>query len=162
MSTVKAIPDGYPIVIPYLYVKGAAKAIEFYKNVFGAVEKVRMPGPNESVGHAELTFGDSMVMLSDEHPQMGALGPQSVGGSPVTLHVYAADVDAVVQKAVAAGATLDRPVKNQFYGDRTGLIIDPFGHKWYVATHVEDVSPEEMKKRMAAVMGQAAGGVNAD
>ena len=157
MSNVKAIPDGYPIVIPYLYIKGAASAIEFYKNVFGAVEKVRMPGPNGSIGHAELKIGDSMVMLSDEHPQMGALGPQSVGGSPVALHVYAKDVDAVVKKAVDAGATVDRPVKNQFYGDRSGTITDPFGHRWYVATHVEDVAPEEMRKRMAAAMSQAAG-----
>ena len=158
MSSVKPIPDGYPIVIPYLYVKGAAKAIEFYKSVFGAAERVRMPGPNGSVGHAELKLGDSMIMLSDEHPTMGALGPQSVGGSPVTLHVYATDVDAVVKKALAAGATLERPVKDQFYGDRSGLLVDPFGHKWYVATHVEDVSPDEMKKRMAAAMSQAAGG----
>jgi PhnB protein len=157
MSNVKAIPDGYPIVIPYLHIRGAAKAIEFYKSVFGAVEKARMPGPNGSVGHAELKIGDSMVMLSDEHPEMGALGPQSVGGTPVTLHVYATDVDAVVQKAVAAGATLEQPVKNQFYGDRSGLLVDPFGHKWYVATHVEDVSPEEMKKRMAALSAGAGG-----
>ena len=155
--SVKAIPDGYPAVIPYLHIKGAARAIEFYRNVFGAVEKMRMPGPDGSVGHAELKIGDSMIMLSDERPTMGALAPQSVGGSPVTLHVYATDVDAVVQKAVAAGATPDGPVKNQFYGDRSGSIKDPFGHRWYVATHVEDVSPEEMKKRMAA-MSQAAGG----
>jgi PhnB protein len=156
MSNVKAIPDGYPVVIPYLHLKGAAKAIEFYKTVFGAKETVRMPGPNGSVMHAELKVGNSMIMLSDEHPQMGALGPQSVGGTPVTLHIYAEDVDAVVKKAVDAGATLSQPVKNQFYGDRTGLLIDPFGHKWYVATHMEDVSPEEMQKRMAA-MSQAAG-----
>jgi PhnB protein len=157
MSNVKAIPDGYPVVIPYLHVKGAARAIEFYKNVFGAVEKMRMPGPDGSVGHAELKIGDSILMLSDERPQIGALAPQSVGGSPVTIHIYATDVDAVVQKAVAAGAKLDQPVKNQFYGDRTGSITDPFGHKWHVATHVEDVSPDEMKKRMAT-MSQAAGG----
>jgi PhnB protein len=157
MSSVKAIPEGYPVVIPYLHVQGAAKAIEFYKSVFGAVETVRMPGPDGSVAHAELKIGDSIVMLSDEQPQRGALGFRSVGGSPVTMHVYVTDVDTVVQKAVAAGAKLDHPVKNQFYGDRTGPITDPFGHKWYVATHVEDVSSEEMKKRMAA-MGQAAGG----
>jgi PhnB protein len=158
MSNVKAIPDGYPVVTPYLYIKGATKAIEFYKQVFGAVERVRMPGPNGTVGHAELTIGDSMVMLSDEHPERGARSPQSVGGSPITLHVYATDVDAVVKKAVAAGAALEGEIKNQFYGDRSGMIVDPFGHKWYVATHVEDVTPEEMKKRMAAMASQAASG----
>ena len=158
MGNVKPIPEGYPAVIPYLHIRGAAKAIEYYKNAFGAVEAMRMPGPNGSVGHAELKIGDSVIMLSDEQPQMGTLSPESVGGSPVTLHIYSTDVDAVVQKAVAGGAKLDRPVKNQFYGDRSGLITDPFGHKWNVATHVEDVSPEEMRKRAAAAMSQAAGG----
>jgi PhnB protein len=157
MSNVKAIPDGYNTVIPYLYVKGAAKAIEFYKNVFGATERMRMPGKDGTVGHTELVIGDSVVMMSDEHPEFGALSPQTVGGSPITLHVYASNVDTVIERAVAAGATLDRPVKNQFYGDRTGSITDPFGHRWYVATHVEDVSPEEMQKRMAAAMSQGAG-----
>jgi PhnB protein len=158
MSNVKPIPKGYNSVIPYLYIKGAAKAIEFYKSAFGATEFVRMPEPNGQIMHAELKIGDSMIMLSDEHPQMGALSPQSVGGTPVTLHLYVANVDAVTQKAVDAGAKLDRPVKDQFYGDRTGSLTDPFGHKWYVATHVEDVSPEELKKRAAAAMSQSAGG----
>jgi len=157
MSAVKPIPDGYNSVIPYLHIKGAAQALEFYKSAFGAKEVVRMPGPGGQVMHAELKIGDSMIMLSDEHPQMGALGPQSVGGTPVTLHLYVENVDAVVQKAVAAGATLDQPVKDQFYGDRSGLLTDPFGHKWHVATHVEDVSPEDLKVRAAAAMSQSAG-----
>ena len=157
MSAVKPIPDGYNSVIPYLHIKGAARALEFYKSAFGAKEVLRMPGPGGQVMHAELKIGDSMIMLSDEHPQMGALGPQSVGGTPVTLHLYVENVDAVVQKAVAAGATLDQPVKDQFYGDRSGLLTDPFGHKWHVATHVEDVSPEDLKVRAAAAMSQSAG-----
>jgi PhnB protein len=158
MANVKPIPEGYNSVIPYLYIKGAANALEFYKRVFGAREVMRMPGPGGQIMHAELKIGDSIIMLSDEHPQMGALGPQSVGGTPVGLHVYVENVDAVVQKAVAAGAKLDRPVKDQFYGDRSGMLTDPFGHKWYVATHVEDVSPAELSKRAAAAMSQAAGG----
>ena len=157
MSKVKPIPDGYNTVIPYLYIKGAAKAIDFYKNVLGATERMRMPGQNGTVGHTELVIGDSVVMMSDEHPELGALSPQTVGGIPLSLHVYSSDVDAVIEKAVAAGAKLDRPVKNQFYGDRSGSIVDPFGYRWYIATHVEDVSPEEMKKRMAAAMSQGAG-----
>jgi PhnB protein len=157
MSAVKPIPDGYNSVIPYLHVKGAAQALEFYKSAFGAKEVLRMPGPGGQVMHAELKIGDSMIMLSDEHPQMGALGPQSVGGTPVTLHLYVENVDAVVRKAVAAGATLDQPVKDQFYGDRSGSLTDPFGHKWHVATHVEDVSPEDLKVRAAAAMSQSAG-----
>ena len=157
MSAVKPIPDGYNSVIPYLHIKGAAQALEFYKSAFGAKEVVRMPGPGGQVMHAELKIGDSMIMLSDEHPQMGALGPQSVGGTPVTLHLYVENVDAVVRKAVAAGATLDQPVKDQFYGDRSGSLTDPFGHKWHVATHVEDVSPEDLKVRAAAAMSQSAG-----
>jgi PhnB protein len=157
MGAVKPIPDGYNSLIPYLHVKGAAQAIEFYKTVFGATEKLRMPDPAGRVVHAELKIGDSMIMLSDEFPQMGALGPRSVGGTPVTLHLYVENVDAVAQKAVDAGATLDRPVKDQFYGDRSGSLTDPFGHKWHVATHVEDVPPEEMEKRAAAAMRQSAG-----
>lgn len=158
MSNVKAIPDGYNSVTPYMCIKGAAKAIEFYKSAFGATEFVRMAGPDGQIMHAELKIGDSIIMLSDEQPQRGALSPHSVGGTPITLHLYVANVDAVVQKAVDAGAKLDQPVKDQFYGDRTGSLTDPFGHKWYVATHVEDVSPEEMKKRAAAAMSKAASG----
>jgi PhnB protein len=147
---VKPIPDGYNGVTPYLIVDGAAQAIEFYKRAFGAVETFRMDGPQGKVGHAELKIGDSHVMLADEHPEMNARGPKTVGGSPISLVLYVEDVDAVVNRAVEAGAKLTRPVANQFYGDRTGGVEDPFGHAWYVATHVEDVSSEEMKKRAAA------------
>jgi len=157
MGNVKPIPEGYHTVTPYLYIRGAASAIDFYKNIFGATEIVRMPGPNGQIMHAELRIGDSVIMLADENPQMGALSPQSIGGVSSAFYVYLANVDAVVQKAVAVGAKLDRPVKDQFYGDRSGTVIDPFGHKWSIATHVEDVSPEEIGKRAAAAMSQAAG-----
>ncbi len=155
MANVKPVPEGFHTVTPYLFIKGAARAIEFYKNAFGAAEIVRMPGPGGQVMHAELKIGDSVVMLADENPQIGALSPQSIGGTGSGLNIYIPNVDAVVQKAVDAGAKLVRPVKDQFYGDRSGTLIDPFGHMWFVATHVEDVSPEEMRKRMAAA--QAAG-----
>jgi PhnB protein len=157
MSNVKPIPEGYHSLTPYLFVRNAAGAIEFYKSVFGATETMRMPGPNGQIMHAELKIGDSTVMLSDENPQMGALSPQSIGGTATGLNVYIANVDAVVQKAVDAGAKLVRPVKDQFYGDRSGSVIDPFGHLWSVATHVEDVSPEEIRKRASAAMSQTAG-----
>jgi len=147
---VKPIPDGYGSVTPYLIVNGAARAIEFYKQAFGATETFRMEGPGGRVGHAEIKIGDSHIMLADEHPEMGARGPQTIGGSPISLVLYVEDVDATVSQAVEAGAKLTRPVKNQFYGDRTGGLEDPFGHAWYVATHVEDVSEEEMHKRAAA------------
>jgi PhnB protein len=153
MSNVRPVPEGYHSVTPYLFIKGAASAIEFYKNVFGATEVMRMPGPNGQIMHAELRIGDSIVMLSDENPQMGALSPQSIGGTATGLNVYLANVDAVAQKAIDAGAKLVRPVKNQFYGDRSGTLIDPFGHMWSVATHVEDVPPEEMQKRMSQAAG---------
>jgi PhnB protein len=146
---VKPVPDGYHSVTPYLIVDGAARALDFYKQALGAEELVRMPGPGGRVAHAEVRIGDSMVMLADENAQMGARGPKSLGGSPITLMVYVEDVDKVFARAVAAGATVERPIANQFYGDRTGGIVDPFGHKWYLATHIEDVSPEEMKKRMS-------------
>ena len=147
---VKPIPDGYNGVTPYLIVDGAARAIEFYKQAFGATETFRMERPDGRVGHAEIKIGDSHVMLADEHPEMGARGPQSIGGSPISLVLYVEDVDATVNRAVEAGAKLTRPVANQFYGDRTGGLEDPFGHAWYVATHVEDLAPEEMQKRAAA------------
>lgn len=150
--SVKPIPEGYHSVTPYLICAGAAKAIEFYKQAFGATELVRMAGPDGKVGHAEVQIGDSIVMLADEHPQMGAVGPLTIGGTPVGLCVYVADVDAVFQRAIAAGAKEERPLQNQFYGDRSGTLIDPFGHKWTIATHIEDVTPEEMEKRMAAAM----------
>jgi PhnB protein len=145
----KPIPEGYSTVMPYLSVDGAAEAIEFYKTMFGAVESVRMPQPDGSIGHAELTIGDSVVMLSDEFPDMGVLSPKSIGGTPVTLNVYVDDADDVVDRAVSAGATVVQPIEDRFYGDRAGQILDPWGHRWNVATHVEDVSPEEMQRRLA-------------
>jgi PhnB protein len=157
MPNVKPTPEGYHSVTPYLFIKGAASAIDFYKKVFDATEITRVPSPNNQIMHAELRIGDSIIMLADENPQIGALSPQSLGGTASLLNVYIANVDAVAQKAVDAGAKLLRPVKDQFYGDRSGTLIDPFGHMWSVATHVEDVSPEEMKKRMAAATSQAAG-----
>ena len=157
MSSVKAIPEGYHNVTPYLFIRGAASAIEFYKSVFGAAEIVRMAGPNGKIMHAELKIGDSIVMLADENPQTGVMSPQTIGGFSTGLHLYVEDVDAVIQKAVDSGAKLLRPIKNQFYGDRSGSLLDPFGHMWSVATHIEDVSPEEMRKRMTAAMSQTAG-----
>ena len=159
MAGVKPIPDGYTSVIPYLIVDGAAKAIDFYKHAFGAIERFRIGSPGGRVGHAELTIGGSLIMLADEHPEMGAVAPPTVGGTPVGLHLYVEDVDAVAAKALAAGATLKRPVENQFYGDRLGSIVDPFGHLWHISTHVEDVSPEEIGRRAAAMAkGQGAKG----
>ena len=148
---VSAIPAGYHSVTPYLIIDGAAAAIEFYKKAFGATEVLRMPSPDGRIGHAEITVGDSHVMLADESREMNARAPRSGGGSPVSLLLYVEDVDRVVERAVAAGAKLVRPVEDKFYGDRMGGIEDPFGHQWYVGTHIEDVSPEEMKKRMAAM-----------
>jgi PhnB protein len=148
----KAIPKGYHTVTPYLIVKGAADAIEFYKKAFGAKELVRMPGPDGTVMHAEIKIGDSPIMLADEMPQMGHRSPQSLGGTPVGICLYVKDVDALAAQAVAAGATVQRPVMDQFYGDRSGTFGDPFGHQWTIATHVEDVSPQEMRKRMQAAM----------
>jgi PhnB protein len=148
---VKPIPEGYHSVTPYLIVDGAAAAIEFYKKVFGATEVVRMPAPGGRIGHAEIKIGDSHVMLADENPEMNARSPKAVGGSPISLLLYVENVDKIVERAVAAGAKLERPVEDKFYGDRMGAIEDPFGHQWYVGTHIEDVSPEEMKKRMAAM-----------
>ena len=154
---VKPIPDGYPQVTPYLVVDGAAAAIEFYNSVLGTTERMRMPAPGGKIGHAELELGNSVIMLADEAPEVGALSPPTVGGSPVTLMVYVEDVDDVVARAEQAGATVLRPVENQFYGDRSGQFEDPFGHRWSVASHVEDVSPEEMGRRMAE-MPDGAGG----
>jgi PhnB protein len=151
---VNPIPEGYHAVTPYLIINDAARAIDFYKKVFGATEVMRMVDPSGKVGHAEIQIGDSKIMLADEHPEMGHRSPQSLGGSPVGLHLYLKDVDGTVEKAVAAGAKLERPVKDQFYGDRSGQIRDPFGHVWNVSTHKEDVSPEEMEKRAAAAYKQ--------
>ena len=155
MTNVKPVPDGYHSVTPYLYIKGAARAIDFYKQAFGAVEVMRLASPDGKVGHAEIKIGDSHVMLADEFPEMGARSPQTIGGTPIGLMVYLADVDKVVDRAVKAGATLERPVEDKFYGDRMGGIVDPFGHRWYISTHIEDVPPAEMEKRAAAAMAAA-------
>jgi len=148
--SVKPIPDGYPRVTPYLIVNGASDAIAFYGKVLGAQERMRMPDPAGGIGHAELTLGDSVIMLADEHPEMGFQGPKTIGGTSVTISVYVDDVDATFSQAVQSGATVLRELENQFYGDRSGQFEDPFGHRWNIATHVEDVSPEEMGKRAAA------------
>ena len=147
---VKPIPDGYHAVTPYLSVHGAAAAIEFYKKAFGAKEVMRMPGPSGTIGHAEIDIGGSRVMLADEYPDMNIRGPKTFGGTPVHIHVYVEDVDKVANQAAAAGAKILRPVADQFYGDRVGSLEDPFGHVWHVATHKEDLSAEELKKRAAA------------
>jgi PhnB protein len=152
MATVKPIPDGYPRVIPYLSIDGAADAITFYGDVLGAEERVRMNGPDGKVGHAELAIGDGLIMLADPSPE-GAPTPKAVGGSPVTVMVYVEDVDAIFEKAIAAGADAITKPENQFYGDRAASFTDPFGHRWHIATHVEDVSPEDMEKRMAEMFG---------
>jgi len=157
MSKVPHIPKGYNSITPYLIVKGAAQAIDYYKKVFGATETVRMPGPDGKVGHAELKIGDSHIMLADENPGMGQghASAATIGASPVSLYLYLPDVDTVVERAVAAGAKILKPVQDQFYGDRSGFIQDPFGHLWGVATHVEDVSPQEMKERMKKMSSAA-------
>ena len=152
-AEVKAIPDNYPQVVPYLCVDGASAAIEFYRNVFGATERMRMAEPDGRLGHAELEIGTAVIMLSDEFPDQGVQAPKTIGGSPVTMSLYVEDVDDVFARATGAGATALSPVKNQFYGDRTGQFEDPFGHRWSVATHVENVSPEDMAERAAATSG---------
>lgn len=155
---VKPIPDGYHSVTPYLVVNDGAKAIDFYKQAFGAMELFRMDGPGGKVGHAEIRIGNSVVMLADEYPDMGFRSPRALGGSPVSLLVYVEDVDAQFRQAVAAGAKELRPVQDQFYGDRMGTLEDPFGHIWSLATHTEDVPPEEMRRRSEEMMKQHAGG----
>ena len=147
-----SIPDDYPRVTPYLYIDGASAAIDFYRSVLGARERMRMPGPDGKIGHAELDVGDSVIMLADSNPDMDVRSPKSIGGTPVALHVYVEDADGVFERAMQAGARQLRPVEDQFYGDRSGQFEDPFGHRWNVATHVEDVSPDEMAKRAAAAM----------
>jgi len=148
---VKAIPDGYHTITPYLVCQRASDAIAFYEKALGGVETVRMPGPGGSVMHAELKIGSSMLMLSDENPQRGALSPKTVGGTPVSIFIYTEDVDALFKRAVDAGATAVAPPTDMFWGDRFAQLTDPFGHSWAMATHKEDVSPQEMQKRMAAM-----------
>lgn len=150
------IPQGYHSVTPYLIIQGAAGAIDFYKRAFGAQELMRIAGPDGRIGHAEIRIGDSPVMLADEHPEMGYRSPQSIGGTPVSLMVYVERVDEIFRQAVSAGAKELQPVKDQFYGDRSGTLQDPFGHVWTVSTHVEDIAPEEMGRRAEEFMRQKA------
>jgi PhnB protein len=152
MSTkVKPIPDEFHTLTPYLTVKGAAQAIDFYKRAFGATERFRFPGPDgKTIGHAEIVIGDSILMMADEIPSMGNRSPQSFGGTPVSLLIYVEDVDTAYKRAIDAGAKVKMPVEDKFYGERAGCLEDPFGHQWTLMTHIEDVSPEEMRKRMDA------------
>jgi PhnB protein len=151
MSTVSPIPAGYHSVTPYLIVNDGAAALDFYVRAFGATEVMRIGAPGGKVGHAEIRIGDSHVMLAGEFPEMGAVSPTTLGGSPVSIVVYVPDVDALTAQAVAAGAELTRPIENKFYGDRMGSLKDPFGHTWHLATHIEDVSPDELQRRAAAM-----------
>ncbi|KIA64999.1 VOC family protein [Nocardia vulneris] len=153
MSEVKPVPEGYPVVSPGLAIDGAAAAIDFYKHVFGASERMRMPGPDGKVAHCELMFGNSLVMVGDPAEDLDFLDPKRVGGTPVNLYVYVEDADAAFAAAIGAGARELTPMTTQFYGDRSGAFEDPWGHRWTVATHVEDVSPEEMDRRMAEQFG---------
>ena len=150
---VKPIPEGYHSVTPYLIVSGASDAIAFYKKALGAQEVMRLADPGGKVHHAEIKIGDSRIMMADEHPELQALSPKTVGGSPVSIHLYVADVDGAVERAVAAGAKLVRPVADQFYGDRVGGIEDPFGYRWFIATHKEDLTMDEIRRRAAAQRG---------
>jgi PhnB protein len=150
MADVKPIPEGYHSLTPYLIIDGAAQALDYYKKAFGATELFRMER-GEKIGHAEMKIGDSPFMLSDEHPEMGFRGPKALGGSPVGLMIYVDDVDVVFKQAIEAGGVETRAIEDQFYGDRSGTLTDPFGHVWTVATHKEDVTPEEMDKRLAAM-----------
>jgi len=150
--SVSPIPEGYHSVTPYLIVNDGAAALDYYRRAFGAVEKMRLEGPDGKIGHAEIQIGDSVVMLADEFPQMGALSPQSIGGTPVGICLYVPNADSQFEQAIAAGGKIERPLQDQFYGDRSGTLIDPFGHKWTIATHIEDVTPEEIGRRMAAMM----------
>lgn len=147
MAAVNPIPDNYPRVTPYLCVDGASAAIDFYITVFGASERMRMPEPSGKIGHAELEIGDSMIMLADEFPEIGIHSPKTIGGTPVTINIYVEDVDAVFERALANGAESLRPLEDQFYGDRSGQFLDPFGHRWSVASRTEEISPEEMAGR---------------
>jgi PhnB protein len=151
MPALKPIPDGYHAVTPYLIVDDCAGAIAFYAKVFGATERMRHAMPDGRIGHAELAIGDSMIMLADAFPEQNACAPGAFGGSPVGLHLFVEDVDAVVARAISAGAAVIRPVADQFYSDRSGSVTDPFGHVWHVTTHIEDVSPDKIARRTTAL-----------
>jgi PhnB protein len=155
---VKPIPDGYHTATPYLIVGNGVEALDFYKRAFGAEELFRCPMPDGRMGHAEIQIGDSRIMLADEFPEMGAKSPKSLGGTPFGMCLYVLNSDEAFDRAVKAGATVMMPVKNQFYGDRSGTVIDPFGHKWTLATHVEDVAPDELKRRMDEMAKQHGSG----
>ena len=155
---VKPIPDGYHTATPYLIVKGAAEALEFYKRAFGAEERMRCPMPDGRMGHAEIQIGDSVVMLADEFPEFEAKGPASLGGTPVGIRLFVTDSDAVYKRAVAAGAKVLRPIQDQFYGDRSGTVTDPFGHQWTIATRTRDVPLEEIERAMKAMGGEKSAG----
>jgi PhnB protein len=154
---VRPVPQGHHTVAPYLIVRNAASALEFYRDAFQATELMRISSPQGRVGHAEIKIGNSVVMLADEYPEINARSPRSLGGSPVSIHLYVDDADAVADRAIAAGATVLRPVKDQFYGDRGGTVADPFGHIWHIATHKEDLTADELHQRAEAVMAQHSG-----
>lgn len=154
---VQTRPAGYPVLTPYLIVRGGAEAIAFYQRAFGAKERMRLPGPNGQVGHAELEFGDSLIMLADEAPEHDAIAPGSAGARSVSMHLYVPDVDAAMREAEAAGATVRHPASDKFYGDRSGTVMDPFGHVWHLSTHVEDVPDDELRRRVAAMLDQPKG-----
>jgi len=151
----KPVPAGYHTATPYLIIKGAGQAIEFYKKAFGAVEIMRFPTPDGCLGHAEIKIGDSHIMMADEHPDMGYVGPQTLKGTSCSILLYVEDADTVFNRAVAAGAKASEPMQDKFYGDRAGTVVDPFGHRWTIATHKEDMSVEEMQKRAAQQHGGA-------
>lgn len=153
MAKVNPIPEGYHSVTPYLSIKGAAAAIDYYKDAFGATELFRMAGPDGKIGHAEIKIGNSPIMLADEFPEMEFVSPQTLGGTPIGLMIYVDDVDTMFKRAISKGAKEVKPLQDQFYGDRSGTLRDPFGHVWTVATHVEDIAPEEIAKRAAAAHG---------
>lgn len=156
MAKVNPIPEGYPRVMPYLAIDGATEALAWYQDVLGGTERMRMDGPGGTIGHAEIAFGDAVVMLADEYDDIGHIGPKKLGGTPVSICIYVEDVDAVFTKALQNGAKEIQPVEDKFYGDRAGTLEDPFGHKWNVMMHIEDVPPDEMDKRAAKAVAEAA------